>query len=742
MCRKFVLAIVISIASVMLHAEVLTIERIFSSPALSGDPVRALKISPDGTRVTFLKGKESDFERLDLWQYDIAEGKTALLFDSDDLHDGVEILSDEEKARRERLRLKGSGIVTYQWSEDGSALIFPLGGDIYHYQVGAKKARKLVATDAFETDARISPKGNYVSFIREQNLYIVDVVSGSERALTTDGGGPIKYGMAEFVAQEEMGRMTGYWWSADESKIAFTRVDESPVEEVSRTEIYADDIKFIKQRYPFAGKNNVEISLGVIQIEDRQTKWVDLGKNKDIYIPRVKWTRDSNLLTYQWQSRDQKKLKLKLVTWPSMKQKTLVKESSRTWNNLHDDLFFLRDGKQFIWSSERNGFRHLYLYSLKGKKVRQLTDGDWIVDELEGVDEKAQLAYFTGRRDTPLERHLYKVSLAGGNITRVSQRAGFHSIVFAKDSQSYIDSYSSISTPQQVSLHDHNGNRLTWLSENVINDSHPMAPYVDQWITPEFGSLVTEDNATLHYRMYKPAGFDERKKYPVLVYLYGGPHVQLVSNSWSKRNLLLQLMAQQGYVVFTLDNRGSHGRGKAFEDPIYKAMGEIEVQDQIAGVKFLHSLPWIDKEKIGVHGHSYGGYMTLMAMFKAPEYFKAGVAGAPVTDWSLYDTHYTERYMGNPQQDVKAYEQSSVFPYATNLAGPLLIYHGMADDNVLFKNSTKLYKVLQDNNIQFMVMDYPGKKHSIRGKTTEMHRATMIRDYFDLHFGIKRAKKK
>ncbi|PHS16434.1 MAG: S9 family peptidase [Kangiella sp.] len=714
-----------------LNAKNLTIESIYSSPSLSGSSVRGLKISPDGSRVTYLKGKDSDYERLDLWEFDIKEGVSRLLFDSDDLHSGKEDLSDEEKARRERMRLSGSGIVSYEWSKDGKALLFPLAGDVYYYKIGDKKARKLVNTPLFETDIRFSPKANSISFIREQNLFIKNIKTGKEVQLTHDGKGTIKNGMAEFVAQEEMGRMTGYWWSHDESKIAFTRIDESPVEMVTRAEIYADDIKLVKQRYPFAGKANVKIELGVISLNNLRVKWVDLGEVKDNYLPRVKWTKDNSLLSYQSQSRDQKSLELKTFNWKSQKISTLVTKKSDTWINLNKDLRYLENGN-FVWASEKDGFNHLYLYRNNGQLISQITSGDWVVGSIKYIDEKLGVIYFTGRKNTPLESHLYSVSIKTKKIDKISHRDGMHSIRFSKDGQSYVDYFSSVTTPPQVSLHDSKGRRIAWLSENRIDQDHPLADYKKDLIEPEFGSFVTSDKNRFYYRLYKPANFNPAKKYPTMVYLYGGPHAQMVTNRWG--NYFLQYMAQQGYVVFTMDNRGSNYRGKKFEDTLYRAMGSIEIDDQISGVKFLHSFSWVDKDKIGVHGHSYGGYLTLMAMFNAGDYFKAGVAGAPVTDWSLYDTHYTERYMGTPELNKKAYEDSSVFPYATKLKGDLLIYHGMADDNVLFKNSTKLYKILQDNNIPFSSMDYPGKKHSLRGKKTQMHRANLVKNFFDLHF--------
>lgn len=717
-------------------ADELTAERIYSSPSLDGPSIKGLKVSPDGERVTFLRGKDSDYERLDLWEHHIKSGETRLLFDSDKLHSGKEVLSDEEKARRERLRLSGTGIVSYQWSDDGKALLFPLAGDIFLYRLGDKDSRKLINTPEFETDVKFSPLGNFVSYIRDQNLFVFDIRTEQEHQLTHDGGGTIKNGMAEFVAQEEMSRLTGYWWSDDETKLAFARIDESPVEEVSRTEIYAEEIKTITQRYPFAGKNNVHVQLGVISLADKtDLRWVDLGIDKDFYLPRVKWTKNSSLLSYQWQSRDQKELQLKFYDWTSKTSHLVLKEVSSTWVNLHKDLFFLNDGDHFIWSSERDGYKHLYQYNMEGKLVRQLTKGAWAIDRLEGGSEFGDKVYFTGRKTSPLEKHLYSVLIEDGSIEKLSDRAGYHSVNLADNAMAYVDKYSSTTQPSQVSLHDATGKRLAWLLENKIDESHPLYQYKSDWVTPEFGAFVNKDKVTLHFQMFKPKGFDAKKKYPALVYLYGGPHVQMVKNSWGR--YLPQYMAQQGYVVFILDNRGAASRGKAFEESLYRAMGSIEVDDQVEGVKYLHSLPWVDNERVGVHGHSYGGYMTLMAMFKAPEYFQAGVAGAPVTDWTLYDTHYTERYMGNPD-DGDVYEQASVFPYAKNLSGPLLIYHGMADDNVLFKNSTKLYKLLQDNNLPFYVMDYPGKKHSIKGKKTQMHRLNMIRNFFDLHFGVKR----
>jgi dipeptidyl-peptidase-4 len=725
----------------------LTIERIFSSPSLDGQTPKSLKFSPDGSRVTYLQGKSDNLNQYDLWEYNLQSKENRVLVDSQALFSGIEVLSDEEKARRERQRIYGFGIMEYQFSNDGTALLFPLNGDIYYYHLATKTAKRLTETDAFETDVKFSPKGNYISFIRGENIFVLNIESGKENKLTKDGGSNnIKNGMSEFVAQEEMDRMTGYWWSPDEKNIAFLRVDESPVKVVIRNEIYAEKIELIEQRYPATGTNNVNIKLAVTDIKGRKTRFVELdkaeggtsiGNENDFYIPRVKWLPDSSNLSYQWQSRDQKTLKLNIYNIKKRKQKTLLTERSDHWLNLHHDLVFLEDNKSFIWASERDGYKHLYHFTNEGQLINQLTKGNWVVDSIKQVDEKNGLIYFTGRADTPLERHLYRVPLNGKSpehVARISKRNGFHSINFSKDSKSYIDSFSNISTPEQVSLHKANGEHITWLEENKVTEDHPIAPYYTKLIQPKFGTLTADDGKTnLYYKLYKPDDMAPGKKYPVIVRVYGGPHAQLVKNDWQGADMT-QYMLQQGYIVFQLDNRGSNYRGTAFEFPIHEKLGEIEVADQITGVKYLQSLEFVDKERIGVFGHSYGGYMTLMSLFKAGDYFKAGVSGAPVTDWLLYDTHYTERYLNHPDVNPEGYKESSVFPYVNGLNSPLMIYHGMADDNVLFTNTTKLIKALQDKGKIFELMTYPGSKHSMRGKKVKVHLNKTIMNFFDRYF--------
>ncbi|NRD75423.1 S9 family peptidase [Shewanella sp. VB17] len=708
----------------------LPIERMNASPALAGTSPTGLKLSPDGKRVTYLAGRKDKQHFYDLWQMDVASGKQSILLDADKLSIGE--LSDEEKARRERQRIYGQGIMEYFWSEDSKALLIPASGALYYYSLIDNKVTLLPTGEGFATDARLSPKGHFVSFVRDQNLFILNLSDMKLTAMTSDGGGVIKNAMAEFVAQEEMGRMTGYWWAPDETAIAYTRIDESDVELVTRNEIYADGIKLVEQRYPYAGKNNVKIALGVVKLSDNKVAWIDLGKEQDIYLPRVKWLPDSQRLSYQWQSRDQQQLDLRIVDIDNVSSsKNIVAERSQAWINLNDDLYFLKQQNSFIWGSERSGYKHLYLIGLNGKVITPLTSGQWVVDEVEFVDEKAGWIYFTGRKEMVVEKHLYRVSLAGGEIQDVSKRRGMHSIVFADNQAVYLDYFNNVLQPPQVSLHGDKGQHLAWVEQNKVDKSHPLYPYFGLWQVPEFGQVKADDGQALQYRLFKPTGFSEDKKYPVVVRVYGGPHAQTVVNSWSESDYFTQYLLQQGFIVFQLDNRGSANRGTKFEHVIYHHLGEAEVSDQKVGVDYLRSLPYVDADNIALYGHSYGGYMALMGIFKAPDYFKAAIAGSAVTDWSLYDTYYTERYLGHPDKNNKGYEASSVMPYAKHYQSGLLMYHGMADDNVLFENSTKMYKVLQDEGKLFQMIDYPGSKHSMRGEKIRTHLYRSLADFLE-----------
>ena len=718
------------------HAEKLTLEAITGSAPLSGPTLTKPQIAPDGTRVTFLRGKDRDRNRLDLWEYDIASGQTRLLVDSSVVLPGEEVLSDEEKARRERQRIAAlSGIVDYQWSPDGKALLFPLGGELYFYDLtksGRDAVRKLTNGGGFATDPKISPKGGFVSFIRDRNLWAIDLTSGEEVQLTRDGSDTIGNGVAEFVADEEMDRHTGYWWAPDDAAIAFARIDETPVPVQKRYEVYPDRTEVVEQRYPAAGDHNVRVQLGVIAPKTgARPQWIDLGKDPDIYLARVDW-RDPQRLTFQRQSRDQKKLELIETTLTNGTQRTLVTETSTTWVPLHNDLRFLEDGR-FLWSSERSGFEHLYIASEDGSTLTALTQGEWVVDGLLAIDETAGLAYVSGTRDGATEAHVYAVPLSGGEPRRLTQAPGMHAATFARNASVFVDSWSSDTTLPQIELFKADGTKLATLLVNDVSDAtHPYAKYRAAHQPTAYGTLTAADGTTpLHYSLIKPAGFDPKKQYPVVVFVYGGPAAQTVTRAWPGRSdsFFNQYLAQQGYVVFSLDNRGTPRRGAAFGGALYGKQGTVEVDDQLRGVAWLKSQAFVDPARIGVYGWSNGGYMTLMLLAKHSEAYACGVAGAPVTDWALYDTHYTERYMDLPKANEAGYREASVFTHVDGIgAGKLLLIHGMADDNVLFTNSTKLMSELQKRGTPFELMTYPGAKHGLRGSDL-LHRYRLTEDF-------------
>ncbi len=714
-------------------AEELTIDRLVASPSLDGPQLSAITFSPDGRLITYLKGKQEDFRQKDLWAYDVAAGDNRLLVDSVELLGGAEEQIDEvEKARRERQRISGSGIVAYHWAPDGQALLFPLSGDLYLKPLDGP-ARRLTQTDATETDPKFSPDGRYVSYVREQDLFVYDLQDQSERAITADGEGAILNAMAEFVAQEEMGRSTGYWWAPDDRRIVYARVDESPVKQVNRYELAADgSVTSIEQRYPFAGTDNVLIDLKVADLTDPEAAPItlDLGEDRDIYVTRVHWHPDGRHVLVERQDRAQQRLDLLIYDLSKPDSpRTVLTETSETWLNILDGLTFIEDGAAFLWLSEDDGFAHLYRHPIAGGAAQQLTEGDWMITQINRVDEDSGTVFFTATKDGVLERHLYRMPLAGGPITRVTDQPGWHSAVVGPDAERFVDRMSAPDQPPQAIVRSIDGQRLAALSENPLDDTHPYAPYLDGHAERRFGSLTGPEGAELFYSLRLPPDFDETKTYPAIVYVYGGPGAQRVAKRWDID--FTQILARQGYIVFKLDNRGSANRGKTFEDPIYLGMGKPEVADQLAGVDYLKGLGFVDPARIGVYGWSYGGYMTLMLLAKAPDTFQAGVSIAPVSDWALYDTHYTERFLGRPQ-DSDAYETSSLFAYIDGIANDaLLLIHGMADDNVFFDHSVKVMGALQSARVGFDLMTYPGKRHGIRGEDARAHLWTEVLDFFN-----------
>jgi dipeptidyl-peptidase 4 len=727
MRTRFALLLILAAVAAPTSAGDLPLERVFSSPSLNGPTPREPKLSPDGKFVTLLKNRPDDKDRYDLWAIDTASGAQRMLVDSQKIGSGGPI-SEEEKMRRERARIAGTkGITAYEWAPDSRSIFVPIDGDLYLATLDGS-VRRLTQTTATEIDPKVSETGRYLSFLRDQNLFVMDAVSGKEHALTTDGGKTLSWGAAEFIAQEELGRDTGYWWSPDDRYVAVARVDESPVAVVKRAAIGASGTELIEQRYPAAGTKNAIVDLYLMTPDGQSRVKADLGPNKDVYLARLDWARDGKSLYVQRLSRDQKRLDMLRVDPATGRSTLLFSETSPTWVNLTENFKPLRDGS-LIWSSERSGFAHLYRWT--AGKWTQLTRGDWAVEKVAGVDEKAKRVYFTGTAEMPIEQQLYWVNYDRPVApARVTEEGWYNDAVMDKGATHSLITRSSPAQPSQTYLADANGRRLAWVEQNALNATHPYAAYLDGHVQPTFGTLTGPDGSKLYYRMLAP-GIEPAKRYPVFLFVYGGPHGQQVTDAWYKQFPLHQALVDRGWIVFTLDNRGTNRRGTKFENAVYRSMGDAEVQDQLAGVEWLKRQPFVDPDKIAVQGWSYGGYMTLKLLEKAPGVFAAGVAVAPVTRWELYDTAYTERYLGNPAVDPKPYQTSNALDDAVKIRDPLLLIHGMSDDNVVFQNSTELYAKLQQAKRPFEMMAYPGAAHAIPGEGPQTHVWTTIVRFLD-----------
>lgn len=704
-------------------AQPLTLERVFASPSLGGARPRVLKLSPDGRLATLLKSRASDKDRFDLWAVDTATGASRMLVDSEKLASGS-ALSEAERMNRERRRIADvKGITDYAWAPDAQHLLVPVDGDLWVAGLDGSVSR-LTSTPETETDAKLSPKGGFASFVRDGHLFVQQLAGGpnpsAAREVAGESTAKVSWGVAEFIAQEELARFDGHWWAPDDSRIAAARVDESPVKQVTRAAIGADGTRLFTQAYPAAGTANADVTLWLLNPDGTGKVQVDLGTSTDIYIARVDWAVDGRTLYVQRLARDQQRLDILAVDPATGASRVLASETAKTWLNLHDIFRPLKDGS-ILWASERDGYRHLY--RLAGGKARQLTPtqltrGRWAVDELAGVDEKRGRLWFTGFADSTLEKHVYVLDWKkpGDKPRRLTAPGGWHEAVMDAAGQRLIVTSSTPNQPAQVWLGDGAGKRLAWIEENRLDgingSGHPYAPYLAAHVAPEFGSLTAADGQGMDWRLLKPAG---PGPFPVLMQVYGGPHAHNVHKRFTAP--IEQYLVSKGWAVFQLDNRGSDNRGKAFEDPIYRAMGGVEVQDQLQALAWIKAQPWsgFGAAKVAVNGWSYGGYMVLKLLQAAPGAFAAGIAGAPVTRWELYDTAYTERYLGNPARDAGPYTRSGALGDAGKINDPLLLIHGMADDNVVFENSTALMTALQRAKTPFDLMVYPGATHATPG---------------------------
>lgn len=724
-------------------SNILTPERVFSSPSLNGPVAKGVSLSPDGQLVAFLRSREDNVDVQDLWAAPTGEGEPYKLIDARALVPDAGELSEAEKARRERMRISARGVVEYSWDQQGRYILAPLEGDIFLANRVDGKVRRLTETPADEIDAKVSPKGTYVSYVRDQNLVVYDLASGKETPITDDGSGLITWATAEFIAQEEMDRDTGYWWSPDERYIAMTRVDESPVDIVPRFEITGGGATMVEQRYPRAGRPNAVVELYVRDLQGGGRVKVDLGSNTDIYLARVNWSGDGKTLYVQRQSRDQKTLDLLSVDPTTGASRVILSQKAQAWVDLNDDFRVLSDGR-FIWSNEDSGWRHLYLYDRNGRRLRAITRGDYPVKHLDGVNEQTGDVYFTASmrdgKELPIEQQMFRANLNRTvDPVAVTPGGGWWTVSVNGPATAYVGNYSDPATPTQSALYRIDGTRVRWIEENKLDATHPFAPYVSRLRTPEFGTMQSHGQS-LVWRMTTPPDFDPSKKYPVVMQVYGGPGTGAgVQKSWQP--LTNQLLTEAGYIVFRVDNRGEGDRSQAFETSIYRRLGIPAVEDQAQAAQWLKTLPYVDADHIAVMGWSFGGFLSLLTLTDKDAGLASALAGAAPTEWSLYDTHYTERYMSTPQANPEGYAATDVLPRLDDMTGRLLLLHGMADDNVIFGNATRVIDALQAKSVPFEMMLYPGQRHGVRGDPRQLQQWRTYLDFLDRTIG-KRAEPK
>jgi dipeptidyl-peptidase-4 len=697
----------------------LSIDTIYSPERrvdFTGSPQTALRWLDDGT---YLQTRRTA-TGIEWLRIAAATGTSSPLFDRARLESALAALPgiSPEVARR------GASDPTFNLKY--SAAFVVLDDDLYHYDFGSTIASRLTNAAGSEDEPTFSPDGRWVAFVRDNNLRVVEVATRQERALTTDGSPDVLNGKLDWLYQEEIygrGRFRGYWWSPDSARLAFLRLDERPVPEYT----VVDDIPYRPTvevtDYPKAGDANPHATLGIASLSDAGVTWVDLASYPidDRLIVEVDWVPDSSALLFQVQDREQRRLDLNLVDVGSERPRRVLQETTSAWVNVNGNPVWLRDGT-FLWLSERSGFKHLYRYRRDGTLVQAVTNGSWEIRTFHGVDEDRGFVYFEAGMERNIDTDVYRVGLDGSGLTRLSRSAGTHRARFSPSYSLYLDMWSSATMPTQVRLHGADGAEIRVID---ANDVPALREY--RLSVPEFLEVRTRDGFVMDAMMIKPPNFDSSRRYPVYQFTYAGPGTPSVRNSWGGSTYLYhQLLAQQGIIVWILDNRSASGKGAASQWPVYQNLGALELRDLEDGVAWLRRQPYVDASRIALHGWSYGGFMTAYALTHSTSW-AAGIVGAPVTDWRNYDTVYTERYMRTPQNNADGYRQSAPRFAADKLQGRLLLIHGGIDDNVHRQNSEQFVYELQRAGKTFELMIYPRQRHGISDPRLNEHlRQTMF----------------
>ena len=706
----------VTATSIFAQEKEVSLEEIWSG-TFSQERLQNLQSLNNGTEYVVLNSdRNSGNTSIDVYSYKTGE-KTKTLVSSADLSQISNFQNFKFSSDESKILLSTAVEPIYRRS---SREVF------YIYDVETKKLSKL--TDEKVQEASFSPDGSKIAYVFDNNIYIKDLASEEKVQVTEDGAiNSIINGITDWVYEEEFSIVKAFAWNKDGSKIAFLRFDEADVPEFSM-DMFGSDLYPTQQvfKYPKAGEKNSEVSLHLYDVASAETEAVELGDYSDFYIPRINWTNRTNILSVQVLNRHQNNLDLIYVDAENNSAEVILNETDKAYVDVTDNLTFL-DDNSFIWTSEKSGYNHIYHYSEKGELIDQVTTGDWEVTNYYGFDPKRKAIFYQSTENGSVNRDVYSIALKGNKKTRLTERTGMNSADFSADFTYFINSFTNTETPTVYTLRDAKSGKVV---REILNNQKLLEKEAGYDFSPKELSTISINSNDLNMWMIKPSDFDESKKYPLLLFQYSGPGSQSVSNSYFGTNdYWYQLLADKGYIIACVDGRGTGLKGAEFKKVTYQELGKYEVEDQIAAAKKLGELNYIDSERIGIWGWSYGGFMSTNCILKGNDTFSMAIAVAPVTSWRFYDTVYTERYMRTPQENASGYDENSPLNHAEKLKGDYLLVHGGGDDNVHVQNTMRMVEALVQANKQFDWAIYPDRNHGIYGGNTRLHLYTMMTNF-------------
>ena len=641
---------------------------------------------------------------------------------------------DASKAIRSLLTVMTGKIVSraISWpvtfNGTGTRAVYVMNGDLFLLDLPSSTFTRVTSTESEEKDPEFSPDGQRLAFVRDNDMFVYDISSHKETRLTHDGSATTLNGTLTWVYWEEIfGRKdTGYWWSPDSRSIAFLQTDESALSDSTFVDFEPVEQKIIHQRYPKPGENNPKVRVGIVDIASASPRWVSIAGPAPEWIIRIKWRPTAKQVAVETLNRPQTELDLYLADAATGEAKRILKENDSSWVNVQDDLYFFADNQHFLWASERDGYMHLYRYDLNGTLTNQVTKGDWAVASsgglpfwvrkaVVGIDEKSGLIYFTALKDGSVDRELYRIKVDGTGLTKLSVEPGTHRVLMSPDARFYFDTYSNISTLPVLRLYTAQAKLKQTLAE-----PHPELLPVGM-VSPKLLTIPAQDGFPMPAQMLRPPDFNASRRYPLILHVYGGPSAPSVTNAWQFQTLFDNLMAKEGYIMVAIDNRGATGISKTLENTLGANPAAAETDDLVAGVRWLKAQPWVDPSRVGVYGWSNGGTTTLNLMTRSKE-FKAGIAGAPVTDWRFYDSKWAESLLKLPQDRPDVYDSTSLVKRAANLSGCLLLIYGTYDDNVHPQNEQAFMNALIAAGKLYQAVIYPMRKHGFVDTPAKIHR--------------------